>query len=251
MSVPVSASGPAGTLSGKVALVTGAGKRIGRAIALALAEQGADVAITYLHSQPEAEQTVRDLADRGAEALAVRADLRDPEDIRQAVAAVEERFGRLDILVNNAGNFGSERLEEISVQQWDAMFATNTRAPFLVAQAAYPYLQAAGGRIINIGSLGGLHPWATHGHYCTSKAALHMLSQTMAKAWAPEVSVNCVAPGMIVQGEVGEAYQHFAEKTPMRRNGTAADVAAAAVFFATGPHFITGQILTVDGGLGL
>lgn len=251
MSVPVSAAGPAGTLSGKVALVTGAGKRIGRAIALALAEQGADVAITYLHSQPEAEQTVRDLAYCGVEVLAVRADLRDPEDIRQAVTAVEERFGRLDILVNNAGNFGSERLEEISVQQWDAMFATNTRAPFLIAQAAYPHLRAVGGRIINIGSLGGLHPWATHGRYCTSKAALHMLSQTMAKAWAPEVSVNCVAPGMIVQGEVGEAYQHFAEKTPMRRNGTAEDVAAAVVFFANGPHFITGQILTVDGGLGL
>lgn len=238
-------------LSGKVALVTGAGKRIGRAIALALAEMGADVSITYLGSQPEAEQTVRDLADLGAEALAVRTDLRDPEDIRQAVAAVQERFGHIDIVVNNAGNFASERLEDITVEQWDGMFATNTRAPFLVAQAAYPSLRAAGGRIVNIGSLGGLHPWATHGHYCTSKAALHMLSQTMAKAWAPEISVNCVAPGMIVQGEVSEAYQHFAEKTPMRRNGTVEDVAAAVVFFATGPHFITGQILTVDGGLGL
>lgn len=240
-----------GALSGKVVLVTGAAKRIGHAIALALAEQGADVAITYLGSQPEAEQTTRDLAGLGREALALRADLRDPEGIRQAVAAVHERFGRLDVLVNNAGSFASERLEAISVDEWDGMFHTNTRAPFLVAKAAYPHLRAAGGRIINIGSLGGLHPWATHGHYCTSKAALHMLSQTMAKAWAPEVSVNCVAPGMIVQGEVGEAYQHFAEKTPMRRNGTAADVAAAVVFFATGPHFITGQILTVDGGLGL
>jgi 3-oxoacyl-[acyl-carrier protein] reductase/pteridine reductase len=110
---------------------------------------------------------------------------------------------------------------------------------------------AAGGRIINIGSLGGTHPWATHAHYCTSKAALHMLSQTMAKAWAPEISVNCVAPGMIVQGEVGEAYAEFAERTPMRRNGTAEDVAAAVLFFATGPHFITGQLLAVDGGLGL
>lgn len=232
-------------------MVTGAGKRIGRAIALALAEQGADVAITYRDSQPEAEQTVRDLAELGVEALAVRADLEDPEDIRQAVTTVHERFGRMDILVNNAGNFASERLEAISVEQWDSMFATNTRAPFLVAQAAYPHLRAASGRIVNIGSLGGLLPWATHAHYCTSKAALHMLSRTMAKAWAPEISVNCVAPGMIVQGEVDEAYQHFAQKTPMRRNGTAEDVAAAVVFFATGPHFITGQILTVDGGLGL
>ena len=238
-------------LSGKVVLVTGAAKRIGRAIAFALAEQGADVAITYLGSQTEAEQTVGDLSVLGAEAFAVRADLRDPLDVREAVAAVKQRFGRIDILVSNAGVFASEALAEISVEQWDEMFAANTRAPFLVAQAAYPHLREAGGRIVNIGSLGGLHPWATHAHYCTSKAALHMLSQTMAKAWAPEISVNCVAPGMIVQGEVSEAYQHFAEKTPMRRNGTAADVAAAVVFFATGPHFITGQLLTVDGGLGL
>jgi 3-oxoacyl-[acyl-carrier protein] reductase/pteridine reductase len=120
-----------------------------------------------------------------------------------------------------------------------------------MAKAAHPYLRAATGRIINIGSLGGSHPWATHGHYCTSKAALHMLSKTMAKAWAPYISVNCIAPGMIVQDEVDEAYEHFARKTPMQRNGTAADVAAAALFFATAPTFITGQLLLVDGGLGL
>jgi len=238
-------------LHGKTALITGAARRIGRAIALALAESGADVAITYLASQPEAEQTVRDLAAYNVEALAVRSDLRDPESIDQAVAAVIEEFGRLDILVNSAGVFESAALEQISVAQWDAMFATNTRAPFLMARAAHPHLRAASGRIINIGSLGGLHPWATHAHYCTSKAALHMLSKTMAKAWAPEISVNCIAPGMIVQGELDEAYAHFARKTPMQRNGTAEDVAAAAVFFATAPHFITGQLLAVDGGLGL
>lgn len=239
------------TLTGKTALVTGGAKRIGRAIALALAEHGADVAITFLGSQVESEQTARDLAAHDVEAFAVRCDLTDPEDIFQAVTAVAESLSTIDILVNNAGFFESQSLEELSVEQWDRMFATNTRAPFLVAQAALPYLRSASGRIINIGSLGGIHPWATHGHYCTSKAALHMLSQTMAKAWAPEISVNCVAPGMIVQGEVGAAYQHFAEKTPMRRNGTADDVAAAVSFFATSPHFITGQLLAVDGGLGL
>ena len=238
-------------LQGKTALITGAAKRIGRAIALTLAEAGADIAITYLASQPEAEQTVRDLAAQGVEALAIRCDLRDPESIDQTVAAVIEEFNRLDILVNNAGVFESQPLEQISVAQWDAMFSTNTRAPFLVAKAAHPHLRAASGRIINIGSLGGLHPWATHAHYCTSKAALHMLSKTMAKAWAPEISVNCIAPGMIVQGELDEAYAHFARRTPMQRNGTAEDVAAAALFFATAPHFITGQLLAVDGGLGL
>ncbi len=240
-----------GPLAGKTALVTGGARRIGRAIALRLAASGADVAITYRDSQTEAEDMVRTLAAFGVEALAVRTELTDAESIRQSVAAVAEEFGRLDILVNNAGAFESAPLEQIAVEQWDRIFATNTRAPFLMAQAALPHLRATSGRIVNIGSLGGSHPWATHAHYCTSKAALHMLSQTMAKAWAPEISVNCVAPGMIVQGEVGDAYLHFAEKTPMRRNGTAEDIAAAVLFFATGPHFITGQLLTVDGGLGL
>jgi 3-oxoacyl-[acyl-carrier protein] reductase/pteridine reductase len=238
-------------LSGKTALVTGGAKRIGRAIALTLAGHGADVAITYLDSQQEAEQTVRDLAALGVDALAVRCDLRDPLSIDETVAEVVEQFGRLDLLVNNAGMFESVALEEITVEQWDRMFATNTRAPFLAARAAYPHLRVVQGRVVNIGSLGGTHPWATHGHYCTSKAALHMLSETMAKAWAPEISVNCVAPGMIVQGEIEEAYEHFARKTPMQRNGTAEDVAAAVLFFATAPEFITGQLLTVDGGLGL
>ena len=238
-------------LTGKTVLVTGAAKRIGRSIALALAERGADVAITYLASQTEAEQTVQALAARDVDALAIRCDLRNPEDIGQTVATVINDFGRIDLLVNNAGIFASEALEEISADQWDAMFTTNTRAPFLMAKAAHPHLRAVKGRILNIGSLGGLHPWATHAHYCTSKAALHMLSKTMAKAWAPEISVNCIAPGMIVQGEVDEAYEHLARKTPMQRNGTAEDVAAAAIFFATAPHFITGQLLAVDGGLGL
>ena len=181
-------------LAGKIALVTGGAKRIGRAIALQLAASGANVAITYRESQPEAEQTVRELASIGVDAFAVRTGLTDAESIRQSVAAVIEEFGQLDILVNNAGIFEAAALEEITPEQWDRMYATNTRAPFLMAQAAYPHLRATSGRIINICSLGGSHPCATHAHYCTSKAALHMLSQTMAKAWAPEVSVNCVAP---------------------------------------------------------
>jgi 3-oxoacyl-[acyl-carrier protein] reductase/pteridine reductase len=238
-------------LAGQTALVTGAAKRIGRAIALKFAENGANVAITYLASQSEAERTVRELAEYDVDAYAVRCDLRDPLSINEAVGSVVEEFGGLNLLVSNAGVFASAPLEEIAATEWDAMFTTNTRAPFLVARAAHPHLKAAKGRIINIGSLGGMHPWATHGHYCASKAALHMLSQTMAKAWAPEISVNCIAPGMIVESEVDEAYRHFAEKTPMRRNGTVEDVAAAALFFATAPSFITGQLLAVDGGLGL
>jgi len=247
----IASRGASRPLAGRTALVTGGARRIGRAIALKLAAAGAGVAITYRGSQVEAEATVRDMAQLDVDALAVRTDLTDALSIRETVSAVVAEFGRLDLLVNNAGVFESAALESISVEQWDHMFATNTRAPFLVSQAAFPHLREAAGRIVNIGSLGGTHPWATHAHYCTSKAALHMLSQTMAKAWAPQISVNCVAPGMIVQGEVGEAYVHFAQRTPMRRNGTAEDVADAVMFFATGPHFITGQLMLVDGGLGL
>ena len=241
----------ANPLRGKRALVTGGAKRIGRALTLALAQAGADVAITFRGSPAEGERTVAELEALGVGAMAVFCNVRDEVSVGEAAAEVLGEFGGLDLLVNNAGVFETEALERISVGQWDAMFETNTRGPFLVAKAVHGALKEARGRIVNIGSLGGVHPWATHAHYCTSKAALHMLSQTMAKAWAPEISVNCVAPGMIVQGEVNAAYEHFAHKTPMQRNGSAEDVAAAVLFFATGPHFITGQLLAVDGGLGL
>lgn len=239
-------------LQGQRVLVTGAAKRIGRVLALKLAEAGADVVITYRGSESDAEATVTELSRLGSTSCAVKCDVRDANSVENAVTEAVERLGGLDLLVNNAGAFETTALEKISAEQWDAMFETNTRGPFLVARGAFPHLRAAGGRIVNIGSLGGLHPWATHGHYCTSKAALHMLSQTMAKAWAPEISVNCIAPGMIVtSGENSGGYEHFAEKTPMKRNGTPEDVAAALLFFATGPKFITGQLLAVDGGLGL
>jgi 3-oxoacyl-[acyl-carrier protein] reductase/pteridine reductase len=238
-------------LAGRRALVTGGAKRIGRAIALELANAGAEVAITFRGSDAEAQQTVHALQAAGARAFAVNCDVRSEASVNEAVLAAVEQLGGLELLVNNAGAFETAVLEEITVAQWDAMFETNTRGPFLVAKAAYPHLKAAQGRIVNIGSLGGIHPWATHAHYCTSKAALHMLSQTMAKAWAPEIAVNCVAPGMIVMGEVDPAYEHLARKTPMQTNGTAQDVAAAVLFFAAGPRFITGQLLAVDGGLGL
>ena len=239
-------------LEGRRVLVTGAAKRIGRSLALHLARAGADVVITYRGSAREAAATVTDLQALGSRASAVACDVRDEANVVSAVAHAAEALGGLDLLVNNAGAFETAPLETISAEQWDAMFATNTRGPFLVAKAAYPHLHAARGRIINIGSLGGMRPWATHAHYCTSKAALHMLSQTMAKAWAPYLSVNCVAPGMIVNsGENSAGYETFAERTPMKRNGTPEDVAMAVLFFATAPHFITGQLLAVDGGLGL
>ena len=239
-------------LSGKSALVTGGSRRIGREIALALAEAGADVAITYRISTTEAAETAREIEFFGCRALAVECDVRSESQVRRAVEAVASEFGRLDVLVNNAAVFESVPLDRMSLEQWDAVFETNARGPFLVAREALPHLRAAEGRIVNIGSLGGIQAWADHAHYCSSKAALHMLTRAMAKAFAPEVSVNCVAPGRIEMDDHSEdEVARFAAKTPMKRNGTVEDVAQAVLFFATGPQFVTGQILTVDGGLGL
>jgi 3-oxoacyl-[acyl-carrier protein] reductase/pteridine reductase len=239
-------------LDGKSALVTGGARRIGREIALTLARAGADVAVTYLNSQIEARQTAEAIESLGCRSLSVECDVRSEASVRAALETVAGSFGRLDVLVNNAAVFGSGSMEQISLEAWDTVFETNARGPFLVAREALSHLRAVEGRIVNIGSLGGIHAWAGHAHYCGSKAALHMLTQAMAKAFAPEVSVNCVAPGWIhMDGQQEEAEAKFAAKTPMRRNGTAFDVAQAVLFFAAGPRFVTGQILAVDGGLGL
>jgi len=243
----------AGALSGKVVLVTGAAKRLGRAIALAAADRGADVAITYRQSAREARAVVGELARRGAEALAVRCDVTDEIGVREMVREVAATLGGIDVLVNNAANYETVEFEKLTVAQWDGIFASNARGPFLVSREALPYLRKRRGRIVNMGSLGGLRPWATHAHYCSSKAAVHMLTKVMAKALAPEIAVNAVAPGMIELGEKAAAafMKRMAKQTPMRRNGTAADIAAAVMFFATAPSFITGQVLSVDGGIGL
>lgn len=264
------------SLAGKTVLVTGGARRLGRAIALTLAQAGADVVITFRNSQSEAANTSAEIAALGRRSLAVSCDVRSENSVRAVIAQVTAAFGKLDILVNNAAVFSSAALESLTLEQWDATFETNTRGPFLVAREALPHLRSAHGRIINMGSLGGLHAWAGHAHYCASKAALHMLTQAMAKAFAPDVSVNCVAPGWIALDDARFAQEQvppdlstaaplplpipgraelqaarFAAKTPMGRNGDALDVAQAVLFFATGPHFITGQTLVVDGGLGL
>ncbi|MGA9061993.1 MAG: SDR family NAD(P)-dependent oxidoreductase [Terracidiphilus sp.] len=264
---------PTEPLAGKSVLVTGGARRIGRAIALALAHAGADIAVSWCASQAEAGQTAAVIAALGRRSLAIECDVRSEVSVRAAVAQAIAAFGRLDILVNNAAIFASAALESLTLDQWDAVFETNARGPFLVAREALPHLRAAHGRIVNIGSLGGFHAWAGHAHYCASKAALHMLTQAMAKAFAPEVSVNCVAPGWIqfddlpdlpaaqdgvphsshseAERRAASQAARFAARTPMGRNGDASDVAQAVLFFASGPHFITGQILAVDGGLGL
>jgi len=239
-------------LQGQSALVTGGARRIGRAIALTLAAAGADVSITYRTSSDDAVETVDAIEQLGRRGFAIECNVRSEASVQSAVASAMARHGRLNILVNNAGAYEAAPLDQLTVAQWDAIFETNTRGPFLFAREAIPHLRATGGRIVNIGSLGGIRPWATHAHYCASKAALHMLTQAMAKAFAPEVAVNCVAPGRIEMDEKpGEEAARFAAKTPLHRNGAADDVAQAVLYFAASAAFVTGQILTVDGGLGL
>jgi len=241
------------SLAGKAALITGGARRLGRAIALALAEAGADVAITFRNSAQEAQHTVIDVGSFGGRVVALRCDITEEKSVRSAIKETAKELGGIDILVNNAANYETAEFDQITVKQWDAIFASNTRGPFLVSREALKHLRERKGRIINMGSLGGLRPWASHAHYCSSKAAVHMLTKVMAKALAPDVTVNCVAPGMIDLGEKAAAafMKKMARQTPMRRNGRGEEIAAAVLFFATAPRFITGQILAVDGGLGL
>ncbi len=259
-------------LLGKTCLITGAAKRLGRASALALARAGADVAITFRNSAREAQQTVVDLSSLGVRAFALHCDITSEASVKSMMKEAGRELGRIDILVNNAANYETAEFERLTLRQWDAMFASNTRGPFLVSREALKWMrrkrtgpQRANSRyatqypkkieakIINMGSLGGLRPWATHAHYCSSKAALHMLTKVMAKALAPEIAVNAVAPGMIDLGEKSAAafMKQMAKQTPMQRNGTGEEIAAAVLFFATAPQFVTGQILAVDGGIGL
>jgi 3-oxoacyl-[acyl-carrier protein] reductase/pteridine reductase len=243
------------SLTGKSALVTGGARRLGRSIALALAGAGADVAITFRSSQAAAQTTASEIASLGRRSSALHCDLRSESSIRNCVSSAAEALGGLHILVNNAAVFHTGPLDQLTVAQWDEVFETNARGPFLMAREALTHLRASEGRIVNIGSLGGLRAWPGHADYCASKAALHMLTQAMARAFAPQVSVNCVAPGWIESDELSDqertASSRFAGRTPMRRNGSGMDIAQAVLFFAAGPHFITGQILSVDGGLGL
>jgi len=238
-------------LTGKRVLITGGARHLGKAIALGMAQAGARVAFTYLNSRDETRQTLAEVQKLDAKAQAIPCDIRNKESVAAAVRTAVDGLGGLDILVNNAGFFESAPFDQLTEDQWDNMFAINVRGPFLVSQQCLPMLRASRGKIIHLGSLGGERPWATHAHYCSSKAALHMLTRTMAKALAPEVAVNCVAPGMIDQGDGDREFlARMAAHTPMRRNGTADDIVNAVMFLATAAQFITGQILFVDGGLG-
>jgi NAD(P)-dependent dehydrogenase (short-subunit alcohol dehydrogenase family) len=233
-------------LTGKVILVTGAAKRIGRAIALRLAAEGARVAIHYSSSQEEAAKTA---AECGGAPL-FRANLESVAEIERMFKEIDERLGRIDGLVNNAARFTKFDPLAVTEADWDYIHDVNLKAVFFCCQQAAKRMKAQGdGRIVNISSLGGLRPWAEHAHYCASKAGVVMLTRALAKAFAPEITVNSVAPGVIPFGEWDEAMTAMLKATPAGRVGTGEEIANAVVFFLSASNFVTGQVMAVDGGL--
>src|ERR1051325_10116062 len=233
-------------LQSKVILVTGAAKRIGREIALRLSREGAVVAIHYNNSRQEAERTAQECGAAGI----FQANLESVDEIRRMFDQVAARFGRLDGLVNNAARFTMKDPLEITEADWDFIHSVNLKAVFFCCQnAARVMLQNGGGRIVNISSLGGLRPWAHHAHYCASKAGVIMLTKALAKAFAPEITVNSVAPGVIPFEDIDEGSRRMIDRTPAKRGGTPADIADAVVYFLKASNFVTGQTLAIDGGL--
>ena len=238
---------PQKSLEGQVALVTGAGKRIGRSIALRLAGEGAAIVVNYRTSKAEAEAVVREIQALGVKAVAIQADVSRRAEVTTLFAAVEKAFSQLDILVNNAGEFFTAKFEDITDEQWDGIMNANLKSQFFCAQAATPIMKRQGrGRIINLASLGGLLAWPGYTHYCVSKAGVIMLTRCMAGALAPEILVNAIAPGTIqFPGEPPD--QDYIRRVPLHRTGTGDDIAAAALYLATS-DFVTGQVMVVDGG---
>lgn len=244
----VSANETKESLQGRVALVTGSAKRIGRAVALRLASDGSDIVIHYNRSKSEAEDAVAEIAKLGRKSIAVQADLCSLAQIKRLFQQTVDQFGRLDILVNSAANFLPAHLDDTTEKMWDTALDTNLKAPFFCAQAAAPLLKQARGVIINFADIGGILPWPGFIPHCASKAGVIMLTKCLAKALAPEVRVNAIAPGTItMSGDPTEWEADFIRRAPLHRTGTPEDV-ADAVSYLVHAKFVTGQVLILDGG---
>jgi NAD(P)-dependent dehydrogenase (short-subunit alcohol dehydrogenase family) len=237
------------TLTGRVVLVTGGAKRIGRAIALALAQHRAHVAISYRTSAPDAHRTLKDLARLGAQALAVRADLSKGVEVKRLMARIQHRFGRLDVLVNSAANFERTPFRTLSENAWDATLDTNLKGPFLCALYA-SRLMRRGGKIINLADWAGVRPYRDYLPYCVSKAGVIGLTKALAKELAPSIQVNAIAPGPILPptGMSRAQRQHIIHRVPLERWGSPQDIVNTVLFLIEGTDFMTGSTVFVDGG---
>ncbi len=237
------------TLRGRVALVTGAGTRVGQAIAHRLGAEGMRVAVHYAGSKAGADATVAQITADGGEASAFQADLTKPEQIEPLVRAVERHFGALDLLVNSAASMTRTPFGEVTAAEFDAIVALNLRAPMLLAQAAASLLERNDGAVINIGDHMASEPWRGYLPHGVAKAAVEALTRHLASAMAPHVRVNCVVPGAVLAPDGwGAPHQAaFAEETPLKRIGSPDDVIGAILYLAQA-RYVTGEILRVDGG---
>lgn len=239
------------SLNGKVALVTGSAKRLGRAVALRLAEEGADVVIHHRTSPGEAQKVVAEIEKMGRRAMALSADLQKVSEIRGLFEGIVKKFGRLDVLVNSAANFLPASIVSTTEEIWDASLDTNLKAGFFCAQAAAALLRRTKGAIVNFADAGGLMGWPGFIPHSISKAGVVMLTKVLAKALAPEVRVNAIAPGTITMpGDPPMWEDDFVKLAPLRRTGAPSDI-ADAVSYLVHAEFLTGHTLVLDGGRSL
>jgi NAD(P)-dependent dehydrogenase (short-subunit alcohol dehydrogenase family) len=237
-------------LEGAAALVTGAGQRIGQAIAIGLAQAGCDIAIHYRGSATGAEETARAVRAAGRRAELLQADLSDATASRGLADQAARALKRLDIVINSAAIMVRQPVETVTPESWDATFDLNLRAMFFVSQGAIPHLRRAKGKIVNMADIAGMEPWPAYVPHCVSKAGVIMLTKALARALAPDIAVNAVAPGAVLlpEGWDEKAREHIRETTPLERLGDPADVVAAVRFLLAGTDYVTGTVLVVDGG---
>ncbi len=233
----------------KVALVTGGARRVGRAISLGLAEAGYDLVVNYHSSEAEATDLVARIEGLGRKALAIQGDVSSVDDVARMGDAIVDRFGRLDVLVNNASIFPQRPLLEIEEAEWDRVMAVNLKAPFLMVKETEPLLTRSRGTVINLVDLSAFQPWVEHPHHAVSKAGLLHLTRVMAKALAPRVRVNAIAPGAVLLPEHydEEARERSRKSAALGTLGAPEDVVRTVLFLIRSP-FITGEVIAVDGG---
>jgi NAD(P)-dependent dehydrogenase (short-subunit alcohol dehydrogenase family) len=237
-------------LEGATALVTGAGRRVGQAIAIGLAQAGCDVAVHYHGSAEGAQETGRAIEQAGRRAELVQADLSDAAAARRLPDEAARALSRLDIVVNSAAIMVREPVEDVTPESWDATLDLNLRAMFFVSQGAIAHLRRSTGKIVNIADLAGLEPWPDYVTHCVSKAGVIMLTKALARALAPDIAVNAIAPGAVLLPDEWDekSRAHIQATTPLERLGSPADVVAAVKFLLAGTDYVTGTILVVDGG---
>ncbi len=235
-----------------VALVTGGAVRIGRAITLGLVDAGYDVVVNYYSSENPARELVELVEARGREALIVQGDISNPGDVARIGETVRSRFDRLDILVNSASSFHATSLLDIHSDEWDRVLEVNLKGPHLVVRECVDLLRAARGVVVNIADHMGLEPWVHYAHHSVSKAALIHLTRIQAKALAPEIRVNAIAPGLVLAPEALSEEELASEiaSTALKAAGSPDDVVRTVLFLASSPY-ITGQLIVVDGGRSL